>query len=416
MRVVYSLVWFMALPVVLLRLWWRARRQPEYLQHIAERFGYYPALTNCRPKLWLHAVSVGETRAAIPLIEVLLTRYPQHQLVLTHMTPTGRATGLALLGARVQQYYLPYDYPGAVARFVAHVQPQFGVLMETELWPNLLKACADQGVRMYLVNARLSERSARRYQQFVGLTRAMLSRFTAIAAQSEVDADRFQRLGASPVVVTGSLKFDVLIPATQLVVGRDWRRQWPARPVVVFASSREGEERLFLEAMTAHDLDQVLLVVVPRHPQRFEAVAQLITQAGWRIHRRSAITACPAEVQVIVGDTMGEMFAYYAASDVVILGGSFLPYGAQSLIEPCAVGKPVILGPSTFNFAEVTRQAVAAGAALQVADPAEAWRAARALLADRERCQQMAEAGAHYTESQRGATQRVLEIITECNP
>jgi 3-deoxy-D-manno-octulosonic-acid transferase len=410
-RFFYTLLWYLATPLLLLRLLWRARRQREYLQHVGERFGFYDGAAAAGPWLWVHAVSVGETRAAEPLISALQQRYPQHRILLTHMTPTGRETGLALFGDRVTRCYLPYDYPGVVARFLERFRPVMGVLMETEVWPNLIQAAASRDIPLYLVNARLSERSLRGYQRTGALAREAIHGFRAIAAQSEGDAARLHSLGAQQVSVTGNLKFDLEVPAQQVDRGKALRQTAGARPVLLAASTREGEEALLLDAVQGSGLRDALLVIVPRHPQRFDEVAALIAARGLRLQRRSAGEPVAADTAVLLGDSMGEMFMYYAACDVVLMGGSFLPYGAHSLIEPCALGRPVIIGPSSYNFAEAAEAAVAAGAAVRVHDPAEAVSLALRLVADPARVQRMARAGLVFTAAHRGATQRVLGLL-----
>lgn len=411
MRFLYTLLTYAALPLIVLRLLWRARRQREYLRHVGERFGFYDNDDAAGPWLWVHAVSVGETRAAEPLISALQQRYPQHRILLTHMTPTGRETGNALYGDRVTRCYLPYDYPGAVARFLDRFRPAMGVLMETEIWPNLIHAAASRDIPLYLVNARLSERSLRGYQRTGALARDAIGGFRAIAAQSESDAARLQTLGATHVSVTGNLKFDLEVPAVQVEQGRALRQSAGARPVLLAASTREGEETLLLDAAQRAGLRDALLVIVPRHPQRFDAVAALIAARGLRLQRRSAGEPVAADTAVLLGDSMGEMFMYYAACDVVLMGGSFLPYGAHSLIEPCALGRPVIIGPSTYNFAEAAEAAVAAGAATRVNDLAAAVALALQLAADPLRAQRMGDAGLGFTAAHRGATQRVLALL-----
>jgi len=412
MRHLYSILLYAALPLIALRLMWRARRQREYLQHVGERFGFYEGAAAAGPWLWVHAVSVGETRAAEPLINGLQQRYPQHRILLTHMTPTGRETGNALFGDRVTRCYLPYDYPGAVARFLDRFRPAIGVLMETEVWPNLIHTAVSHDIPLYLVNARLSERSLRGYQRTGALARDAMRGFRAIAAQTEGDAARLRKLGVERISVTGNLKFDFEVPALQVEQGKILRQPVGARPVLLAASTREGEEVLLLDAAQRSGLRNALLVIVPRHPQRFDEVAALVAARGLRMQRRSAGAPVAADTTVLLGDSMGEMFMYYAASDVVLMGGSFLPYGAHSLIEPCALGRPVIIGPSTYNFAEATDAAVVAGAAVRVNDPAEALAVALQLAADPARLQRMGTAGLEFTAAHRGATQRVLTLLS----
>jgi 3-deoxy-D-manno-octulosonic-acid transferase len=407
-RLLYTLLWYLATPLLLLRLLWRARRQPEYLDHVAERFGFYRGAVDAGPWIWVHAVSVGETRAAAPLIRALRARHPRHRILLTHMTPTGRDTGAVLFGDAVRQCYLPYDQPGAVVRFLDRYRPATGVLLETEIWPNLIHAAAAKQIPLHLVNARLSARSQAGYRRSGRLARDALRALTGIAAQTDEDATRLRALGAPAVTVTGNLKFDIEVPADQVAAGRELRAGLGARPVLLAASTRDGEEALLLDAVQREGLGDALLVIVPRHPQRFDGVAALVAARGLRMQRRSKDAVIAADTAVLLGDTLGEMYLYYAACDVALLGGSFLPYGAQNLIEPCALGKPVLIGPSTYNFAEAAEAAVAAGAALRVADFDEALPLALQLARDAGRRRAMAQAGLAFTESCRGATQRVM--------
>ena len=416
MRLIYSLLVTLALPLALARLWWRARQQPAYLQHVGERFGYFRHFgsdvprRDAAPLIWVHAVSVGETRAAEPLIQALREKYPSHRILLTHMTPTGRETGVALFGADVERCYLPYDYPRAVARFLKHFRPHAGVLMETEIWPNLIYACRARAIPLYLANARLSEKSFARYRRLGKFTRDTLQSLRAIAAQTEDDAQRFRALGASHVAVTGNLKFDVSLPAEQLALGGQWRASFGARRVLLAASTREGEESLLLNNKL-HEVPGTLLVIVPRHPQRFDEVAALLTCERVDYQRRSANETLRDGTSVLLGDSMGEMMAYYAACDVAFIGGSLLPFGGQNLIEACAVGKPVLIGPHTYNFAQAADNAISAGAALRVMDAESLLRKATALLADPEMTQRMRVAALAFSGEHRGATQKLLEMI-----
>ena len=415
-RLGYTLLLCALLPRALLHLWWRARRQPEYLAHVAERFGRY-AIRVEPPLIWVHAVSVGETRAAEPLIVALQGQYPRHRILLTHMTPTGRATGATLFGDSVLRCYLPYDFPFAAGRFLDYFQPSCGILLETEIWPNLIHACRERAIPVYLVNARLSEKSFHRYSRFSTFAASCLNELDGIAAQGAADAGRFKALGAPAVEVTGNLKFDIAPDAALVRAGEAWRAAWGgSRPVLLCASTREGEEALLLQALQRIDVPHLLTVMVPRHPQRFDEVATLIERAGLRYQRRSAGQPVAAETSIVLGDSMGEMFAYYAACDVAIMGGSLLQYGAQNLIEACAVGRPVIIGPHSFNFAEAAERAVDAGAAFSVADASGAVAAARELLLKPERARQSGQAGLDFTHAHRGATARTLALISRCMP
>ncbi len=410
-RLIYTLLLYLATPLLLLRLLWRARRQRAYLQHIAERFGFYAGSVETGPWIWVHAVSVGETRAAEPLILALQQRYPRHRILLTHMTPTGREAGAVLFGNRVTRCYLPYDYPGAVARFLERYQPAAGILLETEIWPNLIHAGAGRGIPLYLVNARLSEQSLRGYRRTGALARDALQALDMIAAQTDGDAARLRLLGATRVTVTGNLKYDLEPPAEQVALGKALRNAIGTRPVLLAASTRDGEEALLLDAVQRAGLGAALLIIVPRHPQRFDDVAALIAACGLRMQRRSERGEIAATTEVLLGDSMGEMFTFYAACDVALMGGSFLSYGAHSLIEPCAVGKPVVIGPSIYNFADAAAAAIAAGAALGAQDLAAAYAIAVELAGDDARRQRIGDAGLAFTAAHRGATQRVERLI-----
>jgi 3-deoxy-D-manno-octulosonic-acid transferase len=410
-RLGYTLLLYLLLPAALWHLAWRARRQPAYLERIPERFGYYRQRPE-GPLIWIHAVSVGETRAAEPLVRELRRNYPGHGILITHMTPTGRETGEALFGDTVHRCYLPYDFPGSVTRFLDHYRPTMAVLMETELWPNLIHGCQVRDIPVYFVNARLSGKSHAGYRRFEGLMRETLGEVAAIAAQSPDDAERLAALGGRNMIVTGNLKFDLEPPPEQLALGASWRRQYgTARRVLLAASTREGEEALLIEGFRQLDVEDALLVIVPRHPQRFDAVAGLLERGGLRYQRRSANGPIDSGTQVLLGDSMGELFAYYAACDVAFVGGSLLPLGGHNMIEACAVGRPVLFGPHTFNFSEAAENAVAAGAALRVATADELMVQARRLLMDRPIAQRMGQAGIDFVKAHQGATKRVLELL-----
>jgi len=409
-RVIYNLLLWLLLPQVLLHLLWRARRQPAYLEHVGERFGRY-AFSPAQPLIWVHAVSVGETRAAEPLITALKQKYPGHRILLTHMTPTGRETGVALFGDGVARCYLPYDFPFAVGAFLDHFKPACGVLLETEIWPNLIRACNVRDIPIYLANARLSEKSLRRYRRFHGFAATALRGLTAIAAQSADDAARFHELGAIAVNTVGNLKFDITPDPALVARGAAWRTQFGPRRVLLLASTREGEEELFLQALAGGEPMDMLVVLVPRHPQRFDEVAALLTRYNISFQRRSGNEAVAASTQVLLGDSMGEMAAYYAACDVAIVCGSFLPFGAHNLIEACALGKPVVVGPHDYNFAEAVQLAVANGAALQVDSANDALRAACTILGDDARMQRMSDAGRAFVAQHIGAAARLVALI-----
>ncbi|OGS68252.1 MAG: 3-deoxy-D-manno-octulosonic acid transferase [Gallionellales bacterium RIFOXYD12_FULL_53_10] len=407
-RVLYTVLLWLLLPFIFLKLLRRSRRQPEYLQHLGERFGFYLA-NSAKPVIWLHAVSVGETRATVSLVAKLRASYPDHQILLTHTTPTGRAISEQLYGDEVLRVYLPYDYPFAVRRFLRHYRPELGILMETEIWFNLIHEAHAAGVPVLLLNARLSEKSARGYARASHLTRSALRQLNAIAAQTPDDAARLIQLGAGPVSVMGNLKFDIAPPPAMLTLGVALRGQFGTkRKIVLAASTREGEEALLLDAWQAGG---VLLVIVPRHPQRFDEIAQLLSSRGLRYQRRSENRDVASDIQVVLGDSMGEMFAYYAACDVAYIGGSLLPFGGQNLIEACSVGTPVLIGPHTYNFTEATRLAVEAGAAVRVNDAAELFQVAGSLLGDEGRLAAMRQQGMQFVASHRGATDKAMDVI-----
>lgn len=432
-RYVYTCLLYLFLPFTPLKLIWRARTQPEYLQHWRERYGFYRTKIQ-QPVIWLHCVSVGETRAAAPLIQALSHHYPRHRILITHTTPTGRATSEQLFGDKVTSVYLPYDLPFAVKRFLNHFKPVIGILVETELWFNLIASCKQRQMPLLLVNARLSEKSARGYAKLGSVAQIGLQSLVAISAQTEQDALRLRSLGAGNagnlISVVGNIKFDVVPPDAALSQGKQLRQQLGAtRPVLLAASTRDGEEAMIIAAVTAANIKDLLTVIVPRHPQRFDEVAALLQKNALSFVRRSSlvvmgtasdqptldVNAQPpvvnADVTFVLGDSMGEMFSYYAACDLAFIGGSLLPLGGQNLIEACAMAKPVLIGPYTFNFEQATELAISAGAAQRVHDIQELTAAIQTLFADTEKRQHMAAAALHFSEFSRGATLRTLVLI-----
>lgn len=348
----YSLVFRLALPFVLLRLWWSSRGKPELWADWQQRVGFVPRFD--RPVIWVHAVSVGETIAAAPLVKALLQRNPETPILMTAMTQTGLTRARAMFGDQVHYAYSPYDTPGAVKRFVSRINPCALVIMETELWPNMISLTHRRGVPLFLINARLSERSAKGYERVASLVTPLLNDITWIAAQAEEDAGRFLRIGALPetVSVTGSIKFDVDITEELRTAARALRSQYgPARPVWIAASTHRGEDELVLAGhrKILEAFPDCLLVIVPRHPERFDTVAGLVQNEGLSLARRS-FGESPAEVQVYLGDTMGELLMLYGASDVAFVGGSLIERGGHNPLEPAAWGVPVLTGPHVFNF------------------------------------------------------------------
>jgi 3-deoxy-D-manno-octulosonic-acid transferase len=425
------------LPVFLLRLWWRGRQLPAFRAHWRERLGWYPALDPdaagtasggersasgspaaqqevLTPKrIWLHAVSLGETQASLTLLRALQRRWPQTQLILTHMTPTGRAAGAAFGLPGLWQAYLPYDFPGAMARFLRHFEPELGILIETEVWPGLIRAAQHRACPLVLANARLSPRSHAGYRRLGAFARAAFGGLAATGAQTEADGARLADLGADPVEVTGNLKFDALIPEGEDTLACAFRARWgEQRQVWLAASTREGEEALLLDALTQLP-PEVLLVMVPRHPQRFDEVAQLIVGRGLKLQRRSDESPVSADTRVLLGDSLGELGAYYRSCELALVGGSLLPFGGQNLLEACARGCPVLIGPHTFNFSAAADGAIAAGAALRVDNVGTLSAALRELLASPARRAAMAAAGLQFIAQHRGATARTLAMLEE---
>jgi 3-deoxy-D-manno-octulosonic-acid transferase len=437
-RLLYSLLFYLAMPFILLRLFWRGRAQPEYRRHWRERLALYRLFArplrpryrrrppDAAPLIWLHAVSLGETRAAESLIESLLAAYPGYRLLLTSTTPTGRAAGQVLcetLGtkqSRILQAWLPYDLPGATRRFLAHFRPALGILMETEIWPNLLAAAAAHRLPVVLANARLSRASARAYARIHALIRPALGHLAAVTAQSEADANRLALLGAPNIHICGNLKFDMLPDPGKLRLGETWRAALADRLVWLAASTREGEEELLcaiqrtLAGHPAFAAKPPLLVLVPRHPQRFDAVAGIVARHGLSLCRRSQRP--PAEELVWLGDSMGEMPAYYRLAQISFIGGSLLPLGGQNLIEAASCASPILIGPHTFNFTQASRDAIRLGAARRVADAGELAEALIRLLPDEAARKEMRTAALAFAARYQGATAKNMEYLTAILP
>jgi len=414
-RSAYSALLSLIEPLYLLRLWLRGRREPLYRHAIGERLGRYRG-TASEGWLWVHAVSLGETRAAASLIAALRERLPGCRLLLTHGTATGREAGQVLLHEGERQVWLPYDTPAAVQRFFAQFRPRVGVLMETEIWPNLLAAAQSAGVTMVLANARLSERSQRKGQRLEAVLRPAVQSLDLVLAQTDDDARRLREAGAQDVRVCGNLKFDMTPDAALLACGRAWRARG-TRPVVLAAVTREGEEASLLDAWAAQAAPRPLLLIVPRHPQRFDEVAALVRTRRLSLARRSGWSAEgpdseAAAMDVWLGDSMREMPLYYALADVALLGGSFAPLGGQNLIEAAACGCPVVMGPHTFNFTEAAELSLAAGASLRVPDIAEGVRRAIELALGSERAAWSLRAQG-FAAKNRGAAQRMAGLIAE---
>ena len=417
-RLLYTLLLHLGLPLVAIRLLLRARKAPAYARRAGERFAVgLPAL---RPGgIWVHAVSVGESIAAAPMIRALMARHPDLPITVTCMTPTGSERIRAMFGDQVQHCYLPYDLPWAAARFLDRVRPKLAVVMETELWPNHIHQCARRGIPVVLANARLSERSARGYARFARLTAPMLAELDWLAVQTETEAERFRQLGARPerVSVTGSIKFDLHIDASLTARAAEQRAQWgaDARPVWIAASTHGGEDEVILIAhrklLERHP--DALLILVPRHPERFRDVFELCRQQGFATARRSGNEAVGAEHQVLLGDTMGELLFLYALADVAFVGGSLVANGGHNLLEPAALGKPVLSGPHLFNFLEISQQLAAAGALREIDDAAGLALAVATLLGDSEQAQTMRDGGLRVLRANQGALERLLDGLEQ---
>ncbi|MGO9444431.1 MAG: lipid IV(A) 3-deoxy-D-manno-octulosonic acid transferase [Thiobacillaceae bacterium] len=407
----YRLVWLVVIPVLPARLLWRGLKEPGYLHHWAERFGGGAAVSG--HPVWIHAVSVGEMRAAAPLVFALRSRYPGIPILLTCMTATGRDAAYRVYGDAVVVQYAPYDYPRAVKRFLRRNHPRLVVVMETEIWPVMVSVCDSIGIPIYLANARLSAKSARGYGRVATLMRATLGKFAAIAAQYQDDARRLETLGARKVVVTGSLKFDLPPAQSQIDQGRWWRQTWGSdRPVILAASTREGEEELILKAFAAHAPESWLLVLVPRHPQRFDEVAALIAKASLCYQRRSQELRVSEATRVMLGDTMGEMISYYGSSDIAFIGGSLLPYGGQNLVEAMACGVPVLMGPHMYNFTHIAAMAEAHGAARRINDADGLIATARDLIQDKRARETMSADALKFAQANRGAIEKLLAVMS----
>ncbi len=409
-RLVYRLLWLIALPVALLRLWRKGRANPGYRLHWRERLAL--TLPTGPFDVWLHAVSVGEARAMMPLVDALLLAKPH--LLVTCTTPTGRATALSLLGDRATVAYLPFDAPWLIAKFLRAAQPKLGLLIETELWPGVCGAAKRAGVPLWLVNARLSERSAAGYAKGGALTRSMLACLVGIATQTEAHAGRFRALGACNVTVTGNMKFDMALPgdasaraealAAHVANGRDF---WVA------GSTREGEEALLVDALVKHPLrSRAVAVIVPRHPERWDATFDEAKARGFRVARRSDVVI-PDNTEIIVGDSMGEMLAYYGQARAVVMGGTFEGTGGQNLIEPCAMAVPVVLGPSVFNFQQAADEAIATGAAVAVPHADAALDAVLRWVDDPSARDIAGEKAREFVAAHRGATERTMTLLRD---
>ncbi len=414
----YRLLVPFLLPAAALYLLWRARKQPSYLKHWGERFAWasFPEAKEGRRRVWLHAVSVGETNATKPLVQAILKEWPDADILLTHMTPTGREAGakiVALAPDRITQCFLPYDAVYAMRKFLRQTKPDLGLVMETEVWPTVLEEAKRAGIPVALVNARLSQKSFDQAMSQPLVMKDAMSKFSAVCAQADSDAQRLKAMGTVEPVVTGSLKFDIKAPDAAVQKGRAWRQAF-GKPVVMLASSRDGEEALLIETLEKSRRTDIRYLLVPRHPQRFAEIEALLQKSSLRYQKRSTVEV-PQDVaqdtELILGDSMGEMFFYCAMADVVLMGGSFKPFGCQNVIEPAGLGVPVIVGPSTFNFSEVVRQGKAAQAVWQVADMAEAVTLAHRWIDDPGVLSELKNCALTFAKTHVGATERTMKVL-----
>ena len=406
------------LPAAALYLLWRARKQPSYLKNWGERFAWseFPAPRQGHPVIWVHAVSVGETNATRPLIRAILDQWPDCDILLTHMTPTGREAGQKIVQMapdRIRQCFLPYDAVFAVRKFLKQTRPSMGLLMETEVWPTVLEEAHSLGIPIALVNGRLSEKSYNQAMRVPDLMKKAMGRFNAVCAQAESDAERFRAMGTVEPVITGSLKFDIKAPKEALSLAHRWKSRMK-NPVVMFASTRDGEEALIIEALKTRADFGVTYLLVPRHPQRFGEVEEMLKNSGLKYQKRSELkdaTDIREDTQVILGDSMGEMFFYCALSDITLMGGSFKPFGCQNVIEPASVGVPVIVGPSTFNFSMVVQRGVVGGAIYQVETVAQGIELAQAWLGNADKLRELKEKAKAFSDAYVGATERTMKVL-----
>lgn len=410
----YSVLFYLLTPVLLLRLWWRGRKAPGYRRNWRQRLGLGPEIR--QPVIWVHAVSVGETVAIAPLVHWLLVRYPRHRILMTNMTPTGAEQVRTLFGDRVEQRFCPWDLPLALQAFLRRTKPELCIIVETELWPNMVAQCARARVPVLLANARLSARSARGYRKFSALTRPMLQRLSLIAAQNPAAAERFVALGmpAERVTVTGSIKFDLQPDVDKVQAGQELRRQLGAeRPVLIAASTHQGEDEILLQAwqqlkVTYPDL---VLMLVPRHPERFDQVAELCRRYSDHLVCRSSGKQPDAQTELYLGDTMGELMLFYAAADIAFVGGSFSGTGGHNPLEPAALGLPVVMGPDCFNFQIITDALSEAGGLVRVEDADGFQAQLSAWLGEVDQCRAAGEQGADFVAANRGALERLQQAV-----
>ena len=418
MRYLYTLLLYAAMPFILFRLLWRSGRREGYRQRLFERFGYIDFIDQNTHSIWIHAVSVGEVIAATPLIKALQKHYPYHTLMVTTTTPTGSLQVQKNFDIeQVHHVYLPYDLPTTIKRFLARVHPQFAIIMETELWPNLLHYTHQQNIPVLLANARLSERSMQNYRRIDGMIKKMLSKITCVAAQSNADGKRFIRLGLLPerLAITGNVKFDLHIPKSIIQEGKSLRETWGTRPTLIAASTHDGEETILLKAF--HRLrihfPEAFLILVPRHPDRFAKVARLCEATGFSTVKRSLQQIPTPKTDILLGDTMGELCLLYAASDVAFVGGSLVPVGGHNLIEPAALHLPLISGHYLHNFVAISELLKKANALIIVNDSQSLSNAISQLFQNPKEKNALAERVYQVSAANTGAVVKHIELIQQ---
>lgn len=416
MRTLYTLLFFLAIPLLILRLIWRGFKAPLYLKRWSERFGHVESLNKDKPVIWVHAVSVGEVEACKPLVSALKAEYPNHQLLITTMTPTGSERVKANFQGSVAHCYFPYDLPFAINKFLDSVHPEFGILMETEIWPNMIHHCHQRNIPLVLANARLSERSKKGYQRFTDFSKSTLNKLTLIAAQNETDRQRFQELGVPKqrIFAIGNLKYEISLPASVKEQAESMRAMWDSnRPVWIAASTHEGEDEMILNAsrQIRSVFPDLLVIIVPRHPERFDRVTAQCQRSGFITLRRSEHKPCSSNVQVLMVDTMGELVLFYATADVAFVGGSLVPHGGHNILEPAALGRATITGPHYFNFQTITDQFLDANALLRVDDTEQLASTVIELLQNPTKRAEMGEASLNLIRKSQGASSRVINLV-----
>lgn len=416
MRYIYSFVFYLALPFIFIRLWWKGRKSPDYRKRCWERLGFVKPLP-VKGAIWVHAVSLGEMVVAKPLIKAIEKRYPNTPIVITNMTATGAAMAAQLQSENIYRFYVPYDLPDVINRFIRRVQPRLLIIMETELWPNLIHYVSRQKIPIMLANGRLSERSAQGYLRIKKIIRPLISQINTIAVQTPAEAERFIRLGATTeqTVALGSIKFDIPVPEKLVEVGKMLRESWGAqdRPALVAASTHDDEEEKVLKAFAKFKQthQNALLILVPRHPERFNEVVKLAEKHGYKVVRRSEKNACDDRTDIFVGDSFGEMFLYFALSDIAFVGGSFAKIGGHNLLEPAALSLPIITGTHIFNFAEIFKLLGDQKAVIQVHDEQQLLNAWLKLLDDKAEAKQMGQRAKEVVLQNQGALSKHMECV-----